>query len=283
MASAEDGGRRFVVRPVSVIATGLAAAGAAFLTSRFGVAGTILGTAVMAMLISAGSSILEVYLETAAAKARTVPSGLRLRATPGNASPRAADTNHRGPGGFFARFASLPAARRRSVLVGTVLAAVLSFLFAMGAVTGVELSVGKSLSCWLWDECPKQSSSGGRPASETKTQPTIVGGQRINGSDQGEDHAPQVQPADHEPTLPGPPQAPQQQPGNGPNADGERTVLQAPDQKARGEPVETRPGSPSKDLDRGGASAIPQRKHPRPVPKNGSAAPQEVRSAEPGD
>jgi hypothetical protein len=71
MASARDDGKRPIVRPVSVIATGLAAAGAAFLTSRFGIAGTILGTAVMAMLITAGAAILEVYLETAADASRS--------------------------------------------------------------------------------------------------------------------------------------------------------------------------------------------------------------------
>src|SRR5918999_2672387 len=85
MASARDEGRRPIVKPVSVIATGLAAAGAAFLTSRFGIAGTILGTAVMAMLITAGASVLEVYLGTAAAKGRAVPSGPRPRGTPANA------------------------------------------------------------------------------------------------------------------------------------------------------------------------------------------------------
>src|SRR5215210_2701392 len=205
MASARDDGRRAIVNPVSVIATGLAAAGAAFLTSRFGIAGTVLGTAVMAMLITAGASILEVYLETAAAKARTVPSS--IRGAPGHADSSAADTTHRGSGGIFARLASLSAARRRSVLAGTFVAAVLSFLIAMAAVTGVELSVGKSLSCWLWDECPERS-SGERPSSEVGTRPSILGGQRITGAAQGVDDTPQGEPTDHRPTPPGPSQSP---------------------------------------------------------------------------
>jgi hypothetical protein len=270
MESAKDDGRRFIVRPVSVIATGLAAAGAAFLTSRFGIAGTVLGTAVMTMLITAGASIIEIYLETAAAKARTVPSSLRVRVEPGNVSPRAADTTHRGPGGFFARFASLPAARRRSVLAGTFVAAVLSFLIAMGAVTGVELSVGKSLSCWLWDECPERSSDG-RPASEAKTQPSVLGGQRITDSAQGVDHAPQEQPTYHQPTPPNPSRSPQQQPGMTPNPDGGR---------ATDAPIKD---TPPEDLDRARDSLVPPREHPRPAPENGSAFPDEVSPSESRD
>jgi hypothetical protein len=198
---AENGDkRRPVVRPVSVIATGLTAAAAAFLTSRFGIAGTILGTAVMAMLITAGASILEIYLETAAAKARTVPSSLRVRGAPGNARSRVADTTHRGPRGLFARLASLPTARRRSVLAGTLVAAVLSFLITMGAVTAVELSVGKSLSCWLWDECPERS-SGGQSSSEVETQPSVLGGQPVPSPAHGVDDAPYGQPTGRRPPV----------------------------------------------------------------------------------
>jgi hypothetical protein len=274
MASARDDGKRPIVRPVSVIATGLAAAGAAFLTSRFGIAGTILGTAVMAMLITAGAAILEVYLETAAAKARTVPGRFGVRGAPGTAGSSAAETTPHGPRGFFARLASLPAARRRSVLVGTFVAAVLSFLIAMGTVTGLELSVGKSLSCWLWDVCPERTSSG-RPSSEVETQPSILGGQRVPGSAQGVDYAPHGQPTDHRSAPPSPSPSPQQQRGMGPNADGGHPVPQAPGQDAGGETVEIRPGTPSRDLDRARGSPPPLREHPPPVPGNGSAPPDE--------
>jgi hypothetical protein len=271
MASERDEGRRAIVKPVSVIATGLAAAGAAFLTSRFGIAGTILGTGVMAMLITAGASILEVYLETAAAKAaRTVPSSFGVRGAPRNASSRAADTAHRDSRGFFARLASLPPARRKSVLAGTLVAAALSFLIAMAAVTGVELSVGKSLSCWLWDQCPERS-SGERPDSEVETQPSVLGGQRITGAARGVDDTPQGRPTDHRPTPPDPSQSPQPQRVMDPH--GGRTVPQAPGQDAGGEPVKARPGTPSRDLDRARGAPILERDHPRPVPENGSVSP----------
>lgn len=53
--------------------------GPAFLTSRLGIAGTVLGAAITVMLITAGSSIIEAYLEKATRKARIVPSNLRGR------------------------------------------------------------------------------------------------------------------------------------------------------------------------------------------------------------
>ena len=44
------------------MAAGLAATGAAFVTSRFGVAGTLLGAALTAMIITAGSAVLKAYI-----------------------------------------------------------------------------------------------------------------------------------------------------------------------------------------------------------------------------
>jgi hypothetical protein len=54
------------------VRAGLAATLAAFFTSRFGVAGTVVGTVLTAMIITAGSALFGVYLERAAAKARNV-------------------------------------------------------------------------------------------------------------------------------------------------------------------------------------------------------------------
>ena len=52
-----------VVSVHQVVGAGLAAATAAFVTSRFGVAGTLLGAALTAMIITGGSAILKSYLE----------------------------------------------------------------------------------------------------------------------------------------------------------------------------------------------------------------------------
>jgi hypothetical protein len=146
--------RQPAVKLTAVAAAGLAASVAAFFTSRFGITGTILGTALTAMIITVGSAVLGVYLERAAAKARSsVPGVVRVR------SPR-----------------------RRSVLLGGLLAALLaaiaSFVIGIGVVTSVELSVGKSLTCWVWHECPTKDDGGRGAASRgtTGTHPSILGG-----------------------------------------------------------------------------------------------------------
>ena len=65
-----------MVRAPQVVAAGLASTVAAFLTSTFGVAGTMLGAALTAMIITGGSAILRSYLEN-------LPRGVRgLRGRP---------------------------------------------------------------------------------------------------------------------------------------------------------------------------------------------------------
>ena len=44
-------------------------------------------------------------------------------------------------------------------------------------VTGVELGVGKSLSCWVWDECStEESSADGSGTTRASTLTSILGG-----------------------------------------------------------------------------------------------------------
>jgi len=142
--------RQPLVKPSTVVAAGLAAALAAFFTSRFGVAGTVLGAALTAMIITGGSALFGFYMERAAARARDV-RGLTRMAPP-----------------------------RRSVLLGgLLLAAVASFVLGMGLVTAVELGVGKSLSCWVWNKCPTTDDGGAGAASSgatTGARPSILGG-----------------------------------------------------------------------------------------------------------
>jgi hypothetical protein len=176
-----------------VVAAGFAAALAAFSTSRFGITGTILGTALTAMIITGGSALFGFYLERAAAKARNVRGLTRVRPP------------------------------RRSVLLGGVLlAAVASFVIGMGAVTAVELGVGKSLSCWVWNECPTKDAGGGAVAASGATtgmRPSILGGgQKTVGptSQPGgvEQHQPTATPQIQEVTDYSP-HAPQRRPGGG--------------------------------------------------------------------
>jgi hypothetical protein len=69
--------------------------------------------------------------------------------------------------------------RRLVLLAGVLLAAVVSFLIGMRAVIAVELGVGKSLSCWVWNQCPtRDAGAGGGAASGATmgTRPSILGG-----------------------------------------------------------------------------------------------------------
>ena len=159
-----------------VIAVGISSPVAAVLTSRFGIAGTLIGLALSAVLLTALVDILKVYLaRTPAAVAKVpgtvakMPGGLRTRL-----SWRAIRGRLRTA---FAKSSSFPpaAARRRSVLIGSVLAAGISFLVGLGIVTGLELGAGNNLSCWVWKECYTESSDDGE-ASSPSTLPSILGG-----------------------------------------------------------------------------------------------------------
>jgi hypothetical protein len=79
----------------------------------------------------------------------------------------------------FSKFASLPRPRRRSILIGSIAAAGISFVVGLIVVTGLELGVGKSLSCWVWEECSTVESSADGSSSNAQmssTFPTILGG-----------------------------------------------------------------------------------------------------------
>ena len=160
-----------------VIAVGIASPLATVLTSRFGVAGTLIGLALSAVIITVITDVLKVYLARAPATVAKVPdtvvgmpSGLRTRLSWRNIRSRLREA--------FARFSSLPPARRRSILIGSIVAAGISFFVGLSIVTALELGVGKSLSCWVWDDCPTESSTNGGSASTTSTLPSILGGGR---------------------------------------------------------------------------------------------------------
>ena len=154
-----------------MLSAGFAAATAAFVTSRFGVAGTLLGAAVTAMIITGGSAILKGYLESATGKVRLVPDKLRTRAGRLKAMRYAEpDTLHERPDlrdNFAGRmraaldwFSHLPPLSRRSILIKGLIAAAVAFLIGMGAVFAIEKGIGNSLSCGLWSNCPDGAKPG---------------------------------------------------------------------------------------------------------------------------
>jgi hypothetical protein len=153
------------------MAAGFAAAVAAFVTSRFGVAGTLLGAALTAMIITGGSAILKAYLETVTGNVRKVPRKLRERRNRWRAGrsaeaetlPERPDLRDNFAGRMRAAlewFSHLPPLARRSILVKGLIAAAAAFVIGMGAVWAVEKGIGNSLSCGIWAKCPEGATPG---------------------------------------------------------------------------------------------------------------------------
>jgi hypothetical protein len=187
-----------------VLAVGIASPAAAAITARFGVAGTLIGLALSAVFITAAVDFLKVYLARVPEAVTTIPGGFRKRSPLRNIFERI-----RRP---FSKFASLPRTRRRSVLIGSVAAAGISFVVGLIVVTGLELGVGKSLSCWVWEECStEESSADGSGTARASTLPSILGGVQSSASSS----TPQV-----EPQVEANPSSPQQQPGSSPGTPG---------------------------------------------------------------
>jgi hypothetical protein len=136
-----------------VIAVGIASPIATVLTSRFGIAGTLLGLALSAVLLTVLVDVLKVYLARAPGTVAKMPGSFRAGISWQNVRVKLE--------AVLDSFSALAPARRRSILVGSVVAGVISFFVGLSVVTGVELGVGKSLSCWVWSECPTESSIDG--------------------------------------------------------------------------------------------------------------------------
>jgi hypothetical protein len=198
-----------------VLAVGIASPAAAAITSRFGVAGTLIGLALSSVFITAAVDFLKVYLARVPGAVTTIPGGFRKRSSLRNVFERI-----RRP---FSKFASLPRPRRRSILIGSIAAAGISFVVGLIVVTGLELGVGKSLSCWVWDECSAEESSAddSSGAARASTLPSVLGGGQGASSiaPQVEDSpsvvspsSPQQQPASQAADVPGAQEAPDPSP-----------------------------------------------------------------------
>jgi hypothetical protein len=184
------------VSGAQVVAAGLAAAVAALITSKFGVAGTLLGAALTAMIITGGSAILMTYLESVSGHVRRVPGRLRERRKAGRYAepstiPGRPDLLNNFAGRMRAAldwFSHLPPLARRSILIKGLIAAAAAFVIGMGTVYAFEKVMGNSLSCGLWANCPSGASPGihlgggdGTGAGST------LGGGRANLSNGGAD------------------------------------------------------------------------------------------------
>ena len=194
-----------------VLAIGIASPAATVITSRFGVAGTLLGLALSAVIITVAADFLKVYLARIPGAVTTIPGGLKEKSFFRRVFERIKIP--------FSKFASLPRTRRRSILIRSVVAAGTSFIVGLMIITALEFGVGKSLSCSVWGECSTESSSAESSsriagASNSSTLPSILGGGQSVGSS-----LPQVNPSN-----------PQRQPGVHQRPDFARGTLGVPSQ-----------------------------------------------------
>jgi hypothetical protein len=175
-----------------VLSAGLAATGAAFVTSRFGVAGTLMGAALTAMIITGGSAILRAYIESATHRVRAMPTRIRSWGEARKASapseppppPPRPDLRDNFVGRMRAAldwFSNLPPLQRRSILIKGLVAAAVAFVICMVLVWGVEKVIGNSLSCGFWGTCPAGAAPGIHLASYDGT----GAGSSISGGDVG--------------------------------------------------------------------------------------------------
>ncbi len=179
------------------MATGFASTGAAVVTSKFGVGGTIGGAGITAMLATVGATILKSYFESPVGRVdRTRPPMVRFgwqlaldrRSTLVKGLIGAFIILVLGVMlvklGFFGRafivlvvgvilvmsglFGRMERAlgwfrrrpNRRSIFVKGLIGAFLVFVVGMIQVTGVEFAIGNSFSCGFWPNCPPGANHG---------------------------------------------------------------------------------------------------------------------------
>ena len=223
---AEEEKQQKLVKPYTVAASGLAAIVAALFTSKLGVAGTLIGTALTAMTINLGSAILSAQLEKASTRVSALPTTVRDRLStqqvrvPGKPSPEPdpespARTEARDKrGGLLSRLRAipnylknLPPARRRSILLAGILAGLAATIIGLGGITGIELATGQNLSCQLWRECPT-TTTGAPTGSSGGPNLSILGG---SSAATPQPNPPQNVPGEQQPAPPDQQQVPGQQ------------------------------------------------------------------------
>jgi hypothetical protein len=164
--------------------------------------------------------------------------------------------------------------------IGGFLAAVASSVVGIGVVTGVEMGVGKTLTCWVWHECPAQTAGRGA-ASDTTTRPSILGGgQRIADTSVQPGDSKQLQRAAPERQEPPHfPQVPRQQAGSPP----ERNDPKPPATLERNAPVLGTPGeeAPGQTPQRSQSDNQASPSQPSPTDKPPAEEPPPERSVRP--
>ena len=279
---AEEEKPKQLVQPSTVLASGITAIVAALFTSKLGVAGTLIGTALTPMLMTIGVAVLNAQIEKATTRISDLPNTVRGLSTqrvrvPGTpvleeapeepeppVPPRRRD--RRTPG-LVERLLSIPtylgemspSTRRRTLLAGAT-AGLAAAVIGLAGVTGLEAASGGSLSCTLYENCPESTDSSGETgqastsfsqvlggSGETETQDVPAGGEGLPAEDRqpgAQPAAPDVQQAPQDQQYQGTPRAGDQPSGG--EAPGEAPAEPAP-QEEEGQPAVGDPGAAPQD------------------------------------
>ena len=276
-----------VVESYKAVAAGIASVLAAVFTSSLGVAGTLIGTAVTAVLITLGSALFKVQLMKATNKVSGLPDTVRGRLStqqiriPGKsnaepnpepaAKPEAADSRS---SGLLSRLRAMPAFlrdlpsnQRRKMLVTAFLAGLLATAIGLAGVTGIELAGGKNLSCLAWSSCSDDNESG---MSSRGSGLSILGGYSGTGA------TPSGDPSKDQPSAPGS----DQQAPQGPNGEPAQPGAAGTPSQPGGTPQQ--PGEPAKGTNPAQPGAGSDDSGAEPAQPSGKVA-EDGRSPESGD
>ena len=278
----------------TVVASGITAIVAALFTSRLGVTGTLIGTALTPMLMTIGVAVLNAQIEKATDRISDLPSTVRghlstqrvrIPGTPSSEappeepeSPVASRRRDRRTPGVFERLLSIPTylremspSTRRRTLVAGALAGLVAAAIGLAGVTGLEAASGGPLSCTLYENCTETNASGDETQETGTSLSRTFGGTETRDVPVGGEGLPAEGPQPEEQPAPNVQQTPQDQQYQGtPQGDGqqsEETPAQPPAEQAPQEPEQ--PAAPVPE-------ATPQEGSPQP-----SAAPDAEQPAEP--
>src|SRR5918997_5282172 len=121
--SMDDQQKQHIIDLPKTVAGAIATPLAALLTSRFGVAGTMVGLALSAVIVTLMVDTLKVYLARVPGAVTSIPGGLKKKSAWGGFLGRLSLP--------FSKLSSLPPPRRRSILIRSLIGGVIVFCIGL--------------------------------------------------------------------------------------------------------------------------------------------------------
>lgn len=253
------------------MAAGLASTGAATVTSVFNVAGTLIGAALTAMIITGGSAILRAYLENASSRVRSAPKKVRERVTQNGRRDTPPEDSSKTRQGFgerlrsaFRWFFHLSSFRQSAILRRALVGGAVAVVLGIGLVTAIEYGIGNSLSCSIWNQCGTGATAAGTTdEGPVNTRPALFGGGRQTATSPSDTDQQQVTPGGEAPSgvdgggspLPG---SGEQQPGGQQSPGNSGTPTPGPGEQSPGSGTPSEPAAPDQQpADGSGGSGTP--------------------------